>query len=134
VIAVFFLHHLADAELMALPHRLRKQLTPGGVFYSLDPSRRRLSGTVGRLLIPKLMERYQTDDERELDAEETATLYRAAGWKTSVSMYDFGSSPLAGLLPGWSAGYRMARKLDDAVLRVPGMARWGSNFEVIARL
>jgi SAM-dependent methyltransferase len=134
VIAIFFLHHLPDGELMALPHRLRKQLTPGGVFYSLDPSRRRLAGTIGRLLIPNLMKRYQTDDERELSAEETATLYRAAGWTTSVSMYDFGSSPLAGLCPGWSAGYRMARRLDDAVLRVPGIARWGSNFEVIARL
>lgn len=133
VIAIFFLHHLPDAELMALPHRLRQQLTPGGVFYSLDPSRERLSGTIGRLLIPKLMKRYQTDDERELGADETGSLYRAAGWKTAVSMYDFGSSPLAGLFPGWGAGYRAARKLDDAILRVPGMARWGSNFELIAR-
>ena len=57
-IAIFFLHHLPDAELAALPHRLREQLTPGGMFYSLDPSRRRLSGAVGRLLIPKLMKRY----------------------------------------------------------------------------
>ena len=81
-IAIFFLHHLPDAELMALPHRLRRQLTPGGVFYSLDPSRQRLSGTIGRLLIPTLMKRYQTDDERELGAEETASLFRAAGWKT----------------------------------------------------
>jgi SAM-dependent methyltransferase len=132
-IAIFFLHHLPDAELMALPHRLRRQLTPGGVFYSLDPSRQRLSGTIGRLVIPALMKRYQTDDERELGAEETASLYRTAGWKAEVSMYDFGSSPLAGLFPGWSAGYRMARGLDDAILRVPGMARWGSNFELIAR-
>src|ERR1035438_1225612 len=44
VIAIFFLHHLPDAELASLPHRLREQITPGGVFYSLDPSRRRLSG------------------------------------------------------------------------------------------
>ena len=133
VIAIFFLHHLPDAELMALPHRLLRQLTPGGVFYSLDPSRQRLSGTIGRLLIPKLMKRYQTEDERELAAGETELLFRAAGWKTAVSMYDFGSSPLAGLFPGFRAGYRMARKLDDAILRVPGMARWGSNFELIAR-
>jgi SAM-dependent methyltransferase len=132
-IAIFFLHHLPDAELMALPHRLRRQLTPGGVFYSLDPSRQRLSGTIGRLVIPALMKRYQTDDERELGAEETASLYCTAGWKAEVSMYDFGSSLLAGLFPGWSAGYRMARGLDDAILRVPGMARWGSNFELIAR-
>lgn len=132
-IAIFFLHHLPDTELAALPHRLRQQLTHGGVFYSLDPSRRRLAGVAGRLLIPHLMKRYQTADERELDAEETAALFRTAGWETRVTMYDFGSSPLAGLFPGWGAGYRMARKLDDWVLRVPALARRGGNFEVIAR-
>ncbi len=132
-IAIFFLHHLPDAELASLPQRLRQQLTPGGVFYSLDPSRRRLAGTVGRLVIPKLMKRYQTEDERELEAEATAALFQAAGWETRTAMYDFGSSPLAGLFPGWGAGYGMARRVDDWVLRVPALARRGSNFEVIAR-
>jgi hypothetical protein len=37
------------------------------------------------------------------------------------------------VFPGWIAGYRMARRLDDAILRVPALARRGSNFEVIAR-
>lgn len=133
VIAIFFLHHLPDAELEALPHLLRRQLTPAGVFYSLDPSRRRLSGALGRLLIPKLMKRYQTEDERELDPEPTAALFRAAGWETRTAMYDFGSSPLAGLFPAWRAGYRLARRLDDWILRMPALERRGSNFEVIAR-
>jgi hypothetical protein len=48
-------------------------------------------------------------------------------------MYDFGSSPLAGLLPGWRAGYRAARVVDDWLLRVAALRRRGSNFEVIAR-
>jgi hypothetical protein len=30
-------------------------------------------------------------------------------------------------------GYRMARRIDNVVLRVPGMKGLGSNFEVIAR-
>ena len=132
-IAIFFLHHLPDDELAALPRQLARQLTPGGVFYSLDPSRRRLSGAIGRLLIPQLMKRYQTADERELDPQPTAALFRAAGWQAEVAMYDFGSSPLAGLFPGWSAGYRLARRLDDWILRVPALERRGSNFEVIAR-
>jgi hypothetical protein len=83
--------------------------------------------------MPKLMRRYQTEDERELEAEATAALFRTAGWDTRVAMYDFGSSPLAGLFPGWGAGYRMARRLDDWLLRVPALKRRGSNFEVIAR-
>src|SRR5450631_3024144 len=39
VIAIFFLHHLAGDDLAELPRRLRERLQPGGVFYSLDPSR-----------------------------------------------------------------------------------------------
>ena len=132
-IAIFFLHHLPDAELAELPFRLREQLPAGGVFYSLDPSRHRLSGVVGRLLIPGMMKKYQTEDERELDAAETASLFRSAGWAASVSMYDFGSSPLAGLFPGWAGGYRLARAVDDGLLKVRALARRGSNFEILAR-
>ena len=39
VIAIFFLHHLPDAELAGLAGRGSELLAPGGVFYSLDPSR-----------------------------------------------------------------------------------------------
>ncbi len=134
VIAIFFLHHLPDDELAALPLRLKDILTPGGVFYSLDPSRHRLSGTIGRLLIPHLMKKYQTADERELDPVPTAELFRRAGLGARVEMYDFGSSPLAGLFPGWAGGYRMARGVDDRLLRVPSLRRRGSNFELIVRL
>jgi SAM-dependent methyltransferase len=132
VIAIFFLHHLGDDALADLPRRLKSVLSPRGVFYSLDPSRNRLSGAIGRRLIPGLMKRYQSPDERELEPEVTAPLFRAAGFDARVAMYDFGSSPLAGLFPGWRAGYRMARALDDVLLRVPALSRRGSNFEMIA--
>jgi SAM-dependent methyltransferase len=134
VIAIFFLHHLPDDELAALPQRLKDILAPGGVFYSLDPSRHRLSGAIGRLLIPNLMKKYQTADERELEPGPTAGLFRRAGLDARVEIYDFGSSPLAGLFPGWAAGYRMARALDDRLLRVPLLRRRGSNFELIVRV
>lgn len=133
VIAIFFLHHLPDEELAQLPARLQELLAPGGAFYSLDPSRHRLSGVVGRLLIPGLMKRYQTEDERELDPRTTADLFRSAGLATRQDMYDFGSSPLAGLLPGWAAGYRAARWIDDRLLRADALRRRGSNFEIVAR-
>jgi SAM-dependent methyltransferase len=133
VIAIFFLHHLPDDELAALPGRLRGLLEPGEAFYSLDPSAHRLSGKLGRLFIPGLMKRYQTPDERELDPEATAALFRAAGFETRAGMYDFGSSPLAGLAPGWSWGYRAARVVDDAILRTP-LRSVGSNFEILAKI
>jgi len=133
VIAIFFLHHLPDEALEELPERVKALLLPGGVFYSLDPSNRRLSGAVGRRLIPGLMKRYQTPDERELEPEPTRQLFQGAGFEARVEIYDFGSSPLAGLLPGWGWGYRAARLVDDWLLKAPALRRRGSNFEIVAR-
>ena len=133
IIAIFFLHHLSDSDLAALPARVAAQLAPDGVFYSLDPSRQRLSGAIGRRLVPNLMKKYQSPDERELEAGATAALFRSAGLETQTTMYDFGSSPLAGLFPGWRFGYQAARALDDLLLRIPLLRRAGSNFEIVAR-
>jgi len=133
VIAVFLLHHLPDAPLAETARLIFEVLNPGGVFYSLDPSRRRLSGAVGRLLIPGLMKKYQTENERELEPEATAELFRRQGFEVRHDIYDFGSSPLAGLCPGWRLGYLAARQLDDALLRIPALKRMGSNFEIVAR-
>ena len=134
VMAVFFLHHLPGDALAELPRCVAGLLAPGGVFYSLDPSRRRLSGAIGRRLVPGLMKKYQTADERELEPEETLTLFRGTGFRARIEMYDFLSSPLAGLFPGWRAGYRLARVVDDAILRLEPLRRRGSNFEIVAQL
>lgn len=134
VIAVFFLHHLPDDLLAAAPARIAAHLDGHGVFFSLDPSRNRLSGRVGRVVVPALMKKYQTEDERELDPGETAALFAGAGFAASSSIYDFGSSPLAGLLPSWRWGYQAARAADDWILRIPALRGLGSNFEILARL
>jgi SAM-dependent methyltransferase len=131
--AIFFLHHLPDDALANLPRQVQSRLTPGGMFYSLDPNRRRLSGAVGRLLIPWMMKRYQSPGERELDPESTCRLFGEAGFDARVEIYDFGSSPLAGLFPGWGWGYGLARELDDWLLRWEALRRRGSNFEIVAR-
>jgi SAM-dependent methyltransferase len=133
VMAIFFLHHLPDADLAELPRQLQQRLAPGGMFYSLDPSRQRLSGALGRLLVPWMMKRYQTPDERELDPQATWRLFRDAGLDAHFKMYDFGSTPLAGLFPGWSWGYGFARELDDRLLCFDGLRKRGSNFEIVAR-
>jgi len=133
VIAIFFLHHLPDTLLAELPGSVADMLNPGGVFYSLDPSVRRLSAAIGRLLIPQLMKKYQSEDERELEPEAVAGSFRRAGFSVQSDTYDFGSTPVAGLFPGWRFGYRAARWADDWLLRVPFFRRRGSNFEVMAR-
>jgi len=133
VIAIFFLHHLPDVDLAAFPIQLGRLLRPGGVFYALDPSARRLSGFLGQLLVPKLMAKYQTEDERQLLPRSTAAPFRSAGFETSTCWFDFASTPLAGLFPSWGAGYRLARVLDEALTRVPLLRELSSNFELIAR-
>lgn len=132
VIGIFFLHHLPDNVLEQMPHQVDRLLLPGGRFYSLDPSRYRLSGAVGSLLVPKLMQKYQSPDERELVPEAAARIFRKAGFACRCEYYDFLSTPLAGLFPGWSGGYRVARVVDEALVRLPLLRRLGSNFELIA--
>jgi SAM-dependent methyltransferase len=131
VIAIFFLHHLPDT-IPELARRIAAILKPGGVFYSLDPSRYRLSGAIGELLIPKLMARYQSPNERQLAPGATAAHFREAGLGARFSYYDFISTPLAGVFPGWRLGYRVTRVIDEALVRMPLMNRVSSNFEVVA--
>jgi ubiquinone/menaquinone biosynthesis C-methylase UbiE len=132
-IAIFFLHHLSDAALDQFPADIAAVIKPSGMFYSLDPSDQRLSGKVGRVLFPKLMKKYQTADERELNSESTARLFRKNWREVRSDTYDFVSSPLAGLLPGWRFGYRIARHIDDLLLTLPLVRANASNFEIIAK-
>lgn len=132
VIAIFFLHHLPDT-VPELARQIAGILKPGGVFYSLDPSRYRLSGAIGELLIPKLMARYQSPNERQLAPAATAAHFTNAGLDARFEYYDFLSTPLAGLFPGWRSGYRATRAIDEALLRMPFLNRASSNFEVVAR-
>ena len=133
VIAIFFLHHLPDPELATFPCELASFLQNRGVFYALDPSARRLSGFLGQLLVPKLMARYQTADERQLLPNQAVTPFRRAGFDAKFEWFDFTSTPLAGLFPAWGAGYRFARALDEALTHLPLLCRLSSNFELIAR-
>jgi SAM-dependent methyltransferase len=131
VIAIFFLHHLPDT-VPDLAQQIATILKPGGVFYALDPSRYRLSGAIGELLIPKLMARYQSPNERQLAPSATAAHFSKAGLDARFEYYDFLSTPLAGLFPGWRFGYQATRALDEALVRTPVLKRVGSNFEVVA--
>jgi SAM-dependent methyltransferase len=133
VIGIFFLHHLPDAELREMAKEISRWLVPGGVFYGLDPNRYRLSGAIGSLLLPRLMRHYQTPDERELRPADVRGWFGDAGFNPETRIYDFLSTPLAGLLPAWRSGYRCARMIDEALIRTPGLRLIGSNFEVIAR-
>jgi SAM-dependent methyltransferase len=133
VVAIFFLHHLPAQDFSDFPGQLKKVLRNAGAFYALDPSARRLSGFIGELLVPKLMRKYQTDQERPLVPQLAAAPFRAAGFETETRWFDFTSTPLAGLFPSWKAAYRLGRLLDEGLTRVPLLREFSSNFELIAR-
>jgi len=132
ILGVFFLHHLSDRELAAAPRRFAKSLRPGGQIYALEPSARRLAGMVGKLVVPRLMRRYQTADERQLEAQATAEFFRKSGYAAQANWFDFVSTPLAGLIPSWESGYQFARFIDGALIRTPVVRRWSANFELTA--
>jgi cyclopropane fatty-acyl-phospholipid synthase-like methyltransferase len=133
IIAVFFLHHLSDDQLSLLAWRVAGWLKPGGCFYSLDPSRRRLSGAIGERLFPALMHKHQTPDEHPLLPGEAAAPFKSAGLTVQTHWYDFVSTPLAGLFPSWRSGYRIARIVDEVLIRTPLLRSVSSNFEIVAR-
>jgi SAM-dependent methyltransferase len=133
VLGIFFLHHLPDEELSAMPAQLLNVVRPGGVVYALEPSRGRLSEKIGKLLFPALMRRYQTEDERALDGRQVAATFRQAGFDAAAEWFDFGSLPMAGLCPRSAGLYRTARLVDEALIRVPVLNRWSNAFELIAR-
>jgi SAM-dependent methyltransferase len=133
VIAIFFLHHLPAADLQAFPLQLARVLRHGGAFYALDPSARRLSGILGELLVPKLMKKYQSENEHPLPVRSTLEIFRTAGFEAQSRWFDFTSTPLAGLFPSWLTGYRLARWVDQGLTRIPLINELSSNFELVAR-
>jgi|SRR5579872_285685 len=132
IIGVFFLHHLPESIDDELPRRIRRLLKPGGVFYALDPSSRRLSGQIGKLLVPKLMAKYQTEGEQPLSPPRTWSAFTRAGFDVRRTYYDFASTPLAGLLPSNKTLYIVSRWVDNALIRIPFIKLLSSNFEVLA--
>ena len=133
VLAVFFLHHVADRLNHEIPESIWRLLKPGGVFYSLDPSHYRLSGFLGKLLVPSLMKKHQTEEEAELKPSAARRGFASVGFTVAQHYYDFTSTPLAGLFPSWRTGYLVSRHIDDLLTRIPGLNLLSSNFELVAK-
>jgi SAM-dependent methyltransferase len=104
IIAVFFLHHLSAPAVASFPLQMQPLLRAGGRSYALEPSARRLSGFLGKLLVPNLMKKYQTANERQLLPASTTASFRDAGLVATTRWFDFCSTPFAGLFPSWPSG------------------------------
>ena len=133
VVAFAFLHHLDDAAIGATLAVARRALTPGGIFYSTDPSRRRLIARF-RGLVRHTYERYHSPDERELDPHAIAALAHAAGFSSArIGYSDYFLGPLAWLAPGTPPALaRALEALDNAALALPLARRYASSFSLLA--
>lgn len=133
VAAFAFLHHLDDAAIRATLRAARAALRPGGVFYSSDPSSRRLVGLL-RGLVRKTYEHYHSPDERELDIDVLTRLCAEQGFgEVQVRYTDYFLGPLAWLAPGaprWLAA--PLEGLDNLALAVPLARRYASSFSLCA--
>jgi hypothetical protein len=78
------------------------------------------------------MKKYQTPDERPLVPREMSGMFEQSHFRVRTNWYDFCSTPIAGVLPGCRAVYRLARMADDVLIRLPGVRAFSSNFELIA--
>jgi hypothetical protein len=133
VAAFAFLHHLDDGAIRATLRAARAALRPGGVFYSSDPSSRRLVGLF-RGLVRRTYEHYHSPDERELDVHVLQEHAARAGFtRVNVQYSDYFLGPLAWLAPGapdWLAAPLEA--LDNLALAVPLARRYASSFSLCA--
>lgn len=135
VVAAFaFLHHLDETGIRETALAARRALPQGGLFYSVDPSRRRLVGLFTGF-VRSTYERYHSPDERELDPEVLASLIEAGGFgRPAIAYTDYFLGPLAWLVPGtpaWLAAPLEA--MDNFALCVPVMRRYASSFSLLAR-
>jgi SAM-dependent methyltransferase len=134
ICAFALLHHLHDRAILGTLTAARKALRPGGLFFSMDPSRRRLIGLFTEL-VRKTYDRYHSPDERELDPEGLAGLAAHAGFcRPAIGYTDYFLGPLAWLAPatpGWLAGPLEA--MDDLALSIPFVRRYASSFSLVAR-
>ena len=111
---------------------VREWLKPGGVFYGLDPSRYRLSGALGALLLPRLMRRYQTPDEHELKPAETVRRFREAGL-SEFPLLRFLLHAAGRIISFLALGLSAGARPDEVPIRTPFLRAVSSNFETIAR-
>lgn len=132
--AIGFLHHLAEAAQSDLLADCLRWLRPGGTFVSIDPSARRFVGAFQRLFA-RQARRYRSPDERELDPTRLAALVHETGFAGVRTVhYDFFLSPLAWVLPGLPPPLAvLCDWLDELLIAVPGLSRWGSSFAVLGR-
>jgi len=133
VICVGFLHHLSDADGIALLSRIRKHMRPGGLLHTQDPNVHGLLRKVGRVLLGDRYDQFHSEDERELDPLIVQAMFLEAGFEqASIRYMDLSLIPAMQLFPSAPrALMSVCAAIDRAWCALP-VARWASGFTVDA--
>ncbi len=133
VLALSSLHHLSDAAIIGLLQKSMLWLKPGGAFFSINPSDRRLVGLFRYFFMEKYKELH-SPDERELNIGEIKRVFLSAGFK-KISVYysDYFLKPLAFLLPKLPKPVVFfASMADSFLLAMPLLKHFASGFCIVA--
>ncbi len=134
IVCVGFLHHLSDADGLALLQRMRRHLAPGGLVHTQDPNADGVLRKVGRVVLGHRYDTYHSADERELVPGRVRDAFLAAGYAQATVRYvDLTLIPGMQLFPNapsWTMG--AFATVDRAFCASP-FARWASGFAVDAR-
>lgn len=127
------LHHLPEAQILALMTMSRSVLMAGGRFISMDPNAQR-AVNLFKPFFRRAYDRYHSIGERELRPRQVAGMLRSSGFRRIRVCYtDAFISPLAWVFPHlpaplapWLAG------LDQLLVKTPVVNALSSGFAVVA--
>ena len=134
ICAFGLLHHFEDDFVLALLRSARDLLKPQGVFYSIDPSARRLVNWFSPLFTSQI-NKFHTSNERQLIPEKLAQIFLNAGFvEASIAYCEFFLGPAAWLMPRCPARLVPILNMGDKLLvHTPGLRRYSSGFAILAR-
>jgi 2-polyprenyl-3-methyl-5-hydroxy-6-metoxy-1,4-benzoquinol methylase len=129
ILCLSFLHHVPAPELPGLLRQVRSHLSPGGIFYAVDPNIHGIMRSIGRVVMRGRYDDYHSPGERELDPAEIVSVLREAGFhEVRISFNDLTLIPASFVLskgPNWP--FRCCVAVDWVWCRSP-FARWASAF------
>ena len=104
------------------------------MFYSTDPSARRLVRHFAGLVRKRYSETH-SDDERELDPLELHAQFATVGFRNAIVRYvDFCLGPIAWLMPRFpTLLVPPIAVVDELLCRLPILGRAASSFSVTAQ-
>lgn len=99
ILALGFLHHLSDEEIVIVIKTVQHALRPGGLFISIDPNRYRAAGLF-KWMVSGLIKKYHTSDERELAPQVIRRICLRNKFKqVKIAYLDFFLNPLVWIFP-----------------------------------